>query len=91
MEYSNSSTSRDSGFMIATKKYNKGHTHRTSFEENIAALMDKAYTPLSLVDFREFRKFISSLDPRIVPVLRLLLSIKFISLKYEASDSYVMT
>ena len=27
MEYSNSSTSRVSGFMIATKKYNKGHTH----------------------------------------------------------------
>ena len=56
--------------MIATKKYNKGHTQQASFEENIVALMAKAYTPLSLVYFRGFRKLISLLDLRIVPVLR---------------------
>ena len=54
------------------------------------ALMEKAYTPLSLVYCREFRKVISSLDPRIVPVSRSRLSIKLIPLKYEAVKSDVM-
>ena len=69
--------------MIANKKYNKVHKQQASFEETIVALMAKAYTPLSLLDFREFRKLISSLDPGIVPVLRSRLSRKFIPLKYE--------
>ena len=70
--------------MIATKKHNKYHTQKASFEENIVDLTAKAYTPLSLVDFREFRKLISSLDPLIVPVSRSRLSINLIPLKYEA-------
>ena len=84
VEDSNSSISRVSDFMISAKKYNKGHTQQASFEENILVLMEKAYTPLSLVDCREFRKLISSLDPRIVPVSRSHLSINLIPLKYEA-------
>ena len=54
------------------------------------ALMAKAYTPLSLVDYREFRKLISSLDLCIVPFLRSHLSRKFISLKYEDVEYDVM-
>ena len=51
VEDSDSSISRVSYFMIYTKKYNKVHTQQASFEENILALMEKAYTPLSLVYF----------------------------------------
>ena len=76
--------------MIATKKYNKGHTQQTSFEENIVALMVNEYKPLSLVDCCEFRKLISSLGPRIVPILRSRLSRKLIPLKYEAVKYDVM-
>ena len=54
------------------------------------ALMAKAYTPLALVDCREFRKLISSLDPRIVPVSRSRLSIKLIPLNYDAVESDVI-
>ena len=54
------------------------------------ALMEKAYTPLSLVDCCEFRKLISSLDPRIVPVSLSRLSRKFIPLKCEAVESDVI-
>ena len=54
------------------------------------ALMAKSYTPLSLVDFCEFRKLISSLDPPIVPVLRSRLSRRLIPLKYETVESDVM-
>ena len=67
VEDSDSSISRVSYFMISTKKYNNCHTQQPSFEENIVDLMAKAYTPLSLVYFHEFRKLISSLDLRIVP------------------------
>ena len=35
MEDSDSSISCVSDFMIATNKYNKGHTHQASFEEKI--------------------------------------------------------
>ena len=52
--------------------------------------MEKAYTPLSLVDFCEFRKLISSLDPRIFHVLRSRLSRKLIPLKYESVYSDVI-
>ena len=55
---SNSSISRVSDFIIATKKYNKVQTQQASFEENIVDFMAKAYTPLSLVDCREFSKLI---------------------------------
>ena len=68
VEDSNSSISRASAFKIATNKYNKGHTQQVSFEENIVAFMENAYTPLSLVGFQEFRKLISLLDPCIVTV-----------------------
>ena len=63
VEDSESSLSRVSYFIISTKKYNKVHTQQASFELSIADLMTEAYTPLSLVDFRELRKFISLLDP----------------------------
>ena len=35
MEDSDSYISRFSGVMIATNKYNKGHTQKASFEKNI--------------------------------------------------------
>ena len=54
------------------------------------ALVENSYTPLSLVDCREFRKLISSLDPCIVAVSRSHLSKKLIPLKYEAVLSDVM-
>ena len=47
---SDSSISRISDFIIATKKYDKGHIQQESFEENIVALMAKAYIHLSLLD-----------------------------------------
>ena len=56
MEDRDSSLSRVSDFMIDNNKYNKGHSQQATFEENIVALMVKAYTPLSLVNFRELRK-----------------------------------
>ena len=90
VEDSDSYISRVSDFMIATKKYNKCHTHQASFEENIVDLVAKAFTPLSLVDCREFRKLISSLDPRIVTFSRSRLSRKFIPLKYEDVEYDVM-
>ena len=68
VEDSDSYISRVSYFMIYTKKYNKGHIHQSSFEENIVVFMAKAYTPLSFVYFHEFRKLISSLEPSIFPV-----------------------
>ena len=52
--------------------------------------MAKAYTPLSLLDCLEFRKLISSLDPRIVPISQSLLSRKLIPIKYETLYSDVM-
>ena len=55
------------------------------------ALVENSYTPLSLVDCREFRKLISSLDPQIVPVLRYCLSIKLIPLNHETTQSYVIS
>ena len=58
MEDSDSCIICASDFMIATKKYNKGHTQQALFEENIVALMAKAYTPLYLVDCHESRKLI---------------------------------
>ena len=90
VEYSDSSISCVSYFMISTKKYNKGHTHQASFEENIVDLMAKAYTPLSLVYFRELEKLISSLDTPIDIFLQSRLSINFIPLKYEAFRSDMM-
>ena len=54
------------------------------------ALMSRAYTPLSLVDCREFKKLISSLDPRIFLVSQSRLSRNFITLEYEAVKSDVM-
>ena len=71
--------------MIATKKHNKYHTQKASFEENIVDLTAKAYTPLSLVDFR-----VLLLDPCMVPVSRSSLSRKLIPLKYEAVKSDVI-
>ena len=50
VEYRSSSISCVSDYMIATKKYKKCHKQKASFEENIVAFMEKAYTPLSLVD-----------------------------------------
>ena len=90
VEDRDSSISHVSSFIIATNKYNKGHTQQASFEGEIVALMAKAYTPLSLVGFHEFRELISSLDPRIVPVSRSRLSRKLIPLKYESIEYYVM-
>ena len=90
MEESDSSVSRFSSFIIATKKYSKVCTQHKLFEEKIVAFMAKAYTPLALVDCREFINLILLLDPRIVPVLRSLLSINFIPLKYESVKSGVM-
>ena len=54
------------------------------------ALMEKAYTPLSFLDFREFMKLISLLDLRIVPVSQSRLSRKLIPFKYEAVEYDVM-
>ena len=54
------------------------------------ALVENSYTPLSLVDCREFRKLISSLDPCIVAVSRSRLSKNLISLNYEAFVSDAM-
>ena len=82
--------SRVSDFIIGTNKYNKGHTQQASFEENILALMEKAYKPLSLVGLNEFRKLISSLDPRIVPVSRSRISINLITLKHDSVESDVI-
>ena len=89
VEDSDSSISCVSYFIISTNKYKKGHTQRSLFEENIVDLMATAYTPLSLVDCRELSKLISSLDLRIVPVLKSRLSIKLILLKCEAFNSDV--
>ena len=52
--------------------------------------MAKAYTPLSLVDFCEFRKLISSLDPRIVPFSKSRMSRNLIPLEYEAVEFDLM-
>ena len=90
VEYSDTNISCISGFIIATKKYNKGHTHQASFDENILDFMAKAYTPLSLVDYREFRKLISLLDPCIVPVSRPRISRNVILFKYDAIGSNAM-
>ena len=90
VEDSDSSISFVSDFIIATKKYNKGHTQQASFKENIVALIEKAYTPLSLMDCCEFRKLTSSLDPCIVPVLLSRITRNLITLKYETVDSDVM-
>ena len=53
-------------------------------------LVSKAYTPLPLVYCREFRKLVSLLDPRIVPVLIARLSRNSIPLKYDSVESDVM-
>ena len=42
VEDSDSSISCVSDFMIATNKYNKGHTHQALFEENVVSFMAKA-------------------------------------------------
>ena len=52
--------------------------------------MTKAYTPLSLVNFHEFRKLISSLDPLIVTVLQSHISRNLILLNYKAVESDVI-
>ena len=52
--------------------------------------MTKAYTLLALVDFHEFRKLISSLDPLIDTVLQSHLSINLILLNYKAVKSDVI-
>ena len=54
------------------------------------ALMEKAYTHLSFVDWQEFRKLISLLDLCIVPVFRLRLSRNLIPPKYEDVESGVI-
>ena len=70
VEDSDSYINRASDFMVAAKKYNKGHTQQASLEENITSVMAMACTSLSLVDCHKSRKLISSLVLCIVSILK---------------------
>ena len=87
--YESSCTSAMENYFVKKKSYGHNNPNQMEHDYHLVIIMKHAYTPLSLVEGKEFHRIITHLDPPIQHITRSKLTRNLTPNKLNNAEKYV--